>query len=115
MLRDRFSESVTLLSILDRFFKSRSGHAQTSSRDIEPFRLQACHHLLETETFDTSDKIGCRNRKVIEVQIDGFDRLVAHLVDVASNRQTRRPLFNNKCAHAAMRGLSRRIGLREQE
>ena len=57
MLRDRFSKSVTLLSILNCFFKSRSRHAETASRDIEPFRLKTRHHLLETETFNAADEI----------------------------------------------------------
>src|SRR5207244_1192740 len=108
-----FSKSVSLLSVLDRFFKRRARDAETSRRDIEPLRLETRHHVLESEAFDAANEIGRRDRKVIEVQIDRFDGLVTHLVDIATNRQTGRSLFDHKSAHAAMRRLSGGIGLRE--
>ena len=68
MLRDRFAKGVTLLRVLDRFFKRRPRDAETTRRDIEPLRLKTRHHLLESETFNTTDKIGRGNWKVIEVR-----------------------------------------------
>src|SRR5262245_5565173 len=115
MLRDRFSKSVTLLGILDRFFKGRPSDTETSSGDIEPFRFESGHYMFEAQSFYAANEICLVNGKVIEVQIHRLDSLVAHLVDIASDGQARRSLFDYKCAHAAMRRLGGGIGLRKQE
>src|SRR5262249_56720213 len=99
MLRDRFSKSVTLLSVLDCFFKGCPRDAEASRRDIEPLGLKAGHHLLESETFHSADKIATGNRKAIEMQIDSFARLVSHLVDIAPNSQALCALFRYQIPH----------------
>ncbi len=49
------------------------------------------------------------------MQLAGLDRLVAHLVDVAADRQPGRALFHDERADAAVRRRGRRVGLRQQQ
>ena len=89
VLRDRLAEGLALLRVLDGFLERGARDAQAARRHVEPLGLEPGHHLLESLPLLAADQIGGGHREMLEVQLAGFDRLVAHLVDVAADGQSR--------------------------
>ena len=115
VVRDRLAEGLALLRVLDRLFERGARDAEAAGGDVEPLGFEAGHHLLEALAFLAADQVGRRNGEVLEMQLAGFDRLVAHLVDVAADGQAGRALFDDEGADAAVGRLGRRVGLGQQQ
>ena len=116
MLRDRLAEGLALLRVLDRVFERGPRDAQAAGGDVEPLGFEPGHHLLESLALAAADQVRARApRKSWKVQLAGLDGLVAHLVDVAADRQAGRAFFDDERADAAVRRLGRRVRLGQQQ
>ena len=107
VLRDRLAERVALLRILDRLFERGPRDAQPPRRDVDPLASRPVITCLKPWPSSPPIRFAGRHGEILEVQFAGFDRLVAHLVDVAADGQARRAFFDDERADAPVRRARR--------
>src|SRR5437870_1425400 len=114
MLTDGLAEGGPALRVSNGLLKSGSRDSQAAGGDVEPFRFEAGHDLLETLAFGASDEVFGGHRKILEMQLAGFDTLIAELIDVAAHRQAGLAFLNHESAHARVGRARLGIGFREK-
>src|SRR2546423_6430267 len=92
MLRDRLAECLSLLAVLQGQLERPLRDPHPARRDVDPADLERVHHLREAlaETGLLAAEDPLRRALVARVdELRGLDALVAHLLDLRRNLETR--------------------------
>jgi hypothetical protein len=89
VLGDRLAEGVPPLRVVDGQLEGAQGDPAAAGGDVDPADLDAVHHLVEALAGAAAEHAGGGNADVFEDQLGGVDALVAHLLDLAGDRQAR--------------------------
>ena len=74
-----------MLRITDGLAERRLRDPQAARGNIDALAFHTGHRLREALTFDAANQIFRRHRKILEMQLAGFDGLIAQLVDIAAD------------------------------
>ena len=105
MLCDRLAECDALLGVVDAEFECPIGEPAGASGNVNAADFDAVHHLVETLANLAAEKRVRGEHEVLHDQFSRIDALVAHLVDLAGNRQAWKylaeasGLLNEECRH----------------
>ncbi len=102
MFRDWLSKRRASLRITDGFVERRARDAQASRGNVNPFRFETRHHLLEAFAFHAANQIFRGDWEILKMQFACFNAFVAQFIDVAAHGKPGRALLDHKCAHAFM-------------